>query len=254
MNYQMNWRGPERLGDLKSSWYQAVPELGTPRYTQEVNRIFKEGSGGISAEQVQSLFILKALAGTEKNRAHIRMNKLWEEGKIDLDESDRMRIEESNIPYPILSYEQLRSKIPAKVRTIKKQDSVMKTEEELIAEGYTLAFVDPDGRVQLTSSSSGRTRPITPAGMRFTWPTWSPDGNFLTVSRYSAGENGHGGFRICLTEMRAVRPGMHAFVTMSSDCMAKATENRFNFHPWTHSLLVTRGVFVQHTSEAPLLL
>lgn len=145
MNYQMNWRGPERLGDLKSSWYQAVPELGTPRYTQEVNRIFKEGSGGISAEQVQSLFILKALAGTEKNRAHIRMNKLFTEGKIDLDESDRMRIEESNIPYPILSYEQLRSKIPAKVRTMKKQDSVMKTEEELIAEGYTLAFVDPDG-------------------------------------------------------------------------------------------------------------
>ena len=63
-----------------------------------------------------------------------------------------------------------------------------------------IAFVDPDGRVQLTSSSSGRTRPITPAGMRFTWPTWSPDGNFLTVSRYSAGENGHGGFRICLTD------------------------------------------------------
>jgi Tol biopolymer transport system component len=63
-----------------------------------------------------------------------------------------------------------------------------------------IAFVDPDGRVQLTSSSSGLTRPITPAGMRFTWPTWSPDGNFLTVSRYSAGENGHGGFRICLTD------------------------------------------------------
>ena len=139
----MNWRGPERLGDLKSSWYQAVPEVGTVGYTQEVNRIFEEDHGGISAEQVQALFILKALAGTEKKRAHMRMNKLWEEGKIDLDESGRMRIEESNIPYPILSYEQLRSKIPAKVRTMKKADSEMKTEEELVAEGYTLVFEEP---------------------------------------------------------------------------------------------------------------
>ena len=63
-----------------------------------------------------------------------------------------------------------------------------------------IAFVDPDGRVQVTSSSNGRTRPITPAGMRFTWPTWSPDGNFVAVSRYGAGENGHGGLRICLTD------------------------------------------------------
>ena len=139
----MNWRGPERLGDLKSSWYQAVPELGTPRYTQEVNRIFKEGSGGFSAEQVQALFILKALAGTEKRRASARTNKLWETGEINLDEASQRQLEEGKLPYPILSYEQLRSKIPAKVRMMKKQDSVMKTEEELISEGYSLVFEEP---------------------------------------------------------------------------------------------------------------
>ena len=63
-----------------------------------------------------------------------------------------------------------------------------------------IAFVDPDGRVQITSSVDGRTRPLTPAGMRFTWPTWSPDGKFVALSRFGAGENGHGGLRICLTD------------------------------------------------------
>ena len=136
----MNWRGPERLGELKSLWYQAVPELGTQGHTREVNLIFKEGSGGIPADQVQSLFILKALAGTEKRRANIRTNKLWESREINLDEFGRRQVEEYNIPYPILSYEQLRSKIPAKVRTMKKQESRIKTEEELLAEGYALVF------------------------------------------------------------------------------------------------------------------
>ncbi|MDA0771141.1 MAG: hypothetical protein O2821_13120 [Chloroflexi bacterium] len=63
-----------------------------------------------------------------------------------------------------------------------------------------IAFVDPDGRVQIGSSVNGQTRPLTPAGMRFTWPTWSPDGRSVAVSRYGAGENGHGGLRICLTD------------------------------------------------------
>lgn len=64
-----------------------------------------------------------------------------------------------------------------------------------------IAHVDPDGRVHITSSASGDTRPLTPPGMRFTWPTWSPDGKFLSLSRYGAGENGHGGLRLYLTDL-----------------------------------------------------
>ena len=63
-----------------------------------------------------------------------------------------------------------------------------------------IALVDPDGRVQITSSVDGSTRPLTPAGMRFTWPTWSPDGEYVALSRYGAGENGHGGLRLCITD------------------------------------------------------
>ena len=145
MNNQITWRGPEHLGELKSVWNNAVPEFGTTGYSQEIARIFKEGAGIITAEQIQSLFILKALAGTEKRRTRARINKLWEEGKIDLDESGRMSIEESDIPYPILSYEQVGRKLPAKIRVMKKGDYEMKTDEELLAEGYTEVFVTPDG-------------------------------------------------------------------------------------------------------------
>ena len=63
-----------------------------------------------------------------------------------------------------------------------------------------IAFVDPAGRVQIASSTNDQTRPLTPAGMRFTWPSWSPDGRSLALSRYGAGENGHGGLRLYLTD------------------------------------------------------
>ena len=143
MKYQMNWRGPEHLGQLKSWWYKSVPELGTQEHKRELNRIIKEGKGIISSEAVQSLFILKALAGTEKRRSRERTNNLWESGEINLDEAGRRQVEEHNIPYPILSYEQLRSKIPSQIRVMKRGESRVKTEEELLAEGYTLVFEEP---------------------------------------------------------------------------------------------------------------
>jgi len=143
MNYQLGYRGSERLGQLRSFWMNAVPEVASSGYRETLDQIFKEGTGYPPAEVVQGLFILKALAGTEKRRAHQRTNKLWEAGEIDLDEAGRRGVEEHNIPYPILSYEQLRSKIPAKVRTMKKIEREMKTEEELLDEGYTIVFEEP---------------------------------------------------------------------------------------------------------------
>ena len=131
----------------------AVPEVASSGYRETLDQIFKEGTGYPPAEVVQGLFILKALAGTEKRRASTRMNKLWEEGKINLDESMEMMAEEQRLAYPILSYEQLRSKIPAKVRTMKKVDSEMKTDEELLAEGYTIVFEEPYQGVEDTRGS-----------------------------------------------------------------------------------------------------
>lgn len=143
MNYQLSWRGPERLGELKSYWESSVPEVGSTGHRHTLDQIFKEGSTFPASELVQSLFILKALAGTEKRRARKRANKLFDTGEINLDEAGRMAVEEMDIPYPILSYEQLRSKIPAKVRVMKKTQHEMKTEEELLAEGYTRVFEEP---------------------------------------------------------------------------------------------------------------
>ena len=153
MNYQLGYRGLGHLNNLKTFWMNAVPEVASSGYRETLDQIFKEGTGYPPADVVQGLFILKALAGTEKRRAHQRTNKLWEAGEIDLDEAGRRGVEEMHIPYPILSYEQLRSKIPAKVRTMKKVDSVMKTDEELLAEGYTIVFEEPYQGVEDTRGS-----------------------------------------------------------------------------------------------------
>ena len=143
MNYQLNYKGPEYLSSLKGVWEDTIPEVGSPGFKRTLDNIFEEGSSYPSAKIIQSIFILKALTGREKKRLSRITNKLWEEGKIDLDEASRRELQQKKLAYPILSYEQLRSKIPARVRTMKKQDSIMKTEEELIAEGYSLVFEEP---------------------------------------------------------------------------------------------------------------
>jgi hypothetical protein len=143
MNYQLNYKGPEYLSSLKGVWEDTIPEVGSPGFKRTLDKIFEEGSSYPSSKIIQSIFILKALTGKEKKRVSRITNKLWEEGKIDLDEAMSREVHEQRLAYPILSYEQLRIKIPAKVRMMKKQDSVIKTEEELIAEGYSLVFEEP---------------------------------------------------------------------------------------------------------------
>jgi hypothetical protein len=143
MNYQLNYKGPEYLSGLKGVWEDTIPEVGSPGFKRILDKIFEEGSSYPSSKIIQSIFILKALTGREKKRLSRITNKLWEEGKIDLDEAMSREVQEQRLAYPILSYEQLRSKIPTKVRMMKKQDSVIKTEEELISEGYSLVFEEP---------------------------------------------------------------------------------------------------------------
>lgn len=62
-----------------------------------------------------------------------------------------------------------------------------------------IAIVGRDARIYIADgdAASGDPRPLTAAGTRCAWPTWSPDGGTLAYSAYpSAGSNGQGAFRI----------------------------------------------------------
>ena len=66
----------------------------------------------------------------------------------------------------------------------------------------TIAIAGRDARIyvgDVDADADGATdlRPLTPAGMRCAWPTWSSRGNALAYSAYpAAGSNGHGAFRV----------------------------------------------------------
>lgn len=62
-----------------------------------------------------------------------------------------------------------------------------------------IAIVGRDARIYIAAGDApgGDPRPLTAAGMRCAWPTWSPGGGTLAYSAYpSAGSNGQGAFRI----------------------------------------------------------
>ncbi len=55
-----------------------------------------------------------------------------------------------------------------------------------------IAYVDHSGRLRTRDVNAGDEVELSDQGMRCTWPVWSPKGDWLAFSAYSASTNGHG--------------------------------------------------------------
>ncbi len=112
-----------------------------------------------------------------------------------------------------------------------------------------ITFVDYRNAISICDSDGSNSRHLTDTYVKCVWPTWSRRGNNVAVSRFGAGENGHGSLRLLTSTDEGLNWTETYANDSGTDAIAKQTPHYILWAPDGKTL-----AFIAQTKEKGLTL